>query len=308
MSLDEALRARIQETISKHEVVLFMKGNKSFPQCGFSSAVVQLLKGLDVQFETVNVLSDPALRDGIKLFSDWPTIPQLYVKGEFVGGSDIVREMHANGELQKLLGAKPKEVVPPSLEITETAVAAFRGAAVDGEADDALRLSIDARFQNDLFFGPRAAGDVIVTCNGITFAMDPATAARANGLKIDFVQTPQGMGFKLDNPNAPPSVRTLRADDLRAQIQAGEKLVLVDVRTAQELATASVPGFRMLDAALSAELEALPKDAKVVFMCHHGVRSLAAAERYLERGFTNVWNLAGGIDAWSAMDPSVPRY
>lgn len=308
MSLDEALRARIQESIGQHDVVLFMKGSKNFPQCGFSSAVVQVLKGLEVPFETVNVLADPALREGLKVYSEWPTIPQLYVRGEFVGGSDIVREMHASGELQKLLGVQSKPTEPPTLEISEAAVAAFRGAAAEGEADDALRLAIDARFQHDLYFGPKAAGDVIVTTNGITLALDPASAARANGLKIDFVQTPQGMGFKIDNPNAPPSVRSLRAEELRAQMGRGEPLVLVDVRTPAEQATASVPGFRLLDADLGQELEALPKDRKVVFMCHHGVRSMAAAERFLERGFTNVWNLAGGIDAWSAIDPSVPRY
>lgn len=308
MSLDEALRARIQETLQKNDVVLFMKGTKHFPQCGFSSAVVQILKNLEVPFETVNVLADPALREGIKVFSDWPTIPQLYVRGEFVGGSDIVREMQASGELQKLLGVEVKAPEPPAIEITEAAVAAFRGAAAEGEAGEALRLSIDARFQNDLFFGPRTAEDVVVTSNGITLALDPATAARARGMKIDFVQTPQGMGFKIDNPNAPPSVKSVRAEELRRWIEAGEKLVLVDVRTPQEHATASVAGFRLLDGELSRELEAQPKDAKLVFLCHHGVRSMAAAERYLERGFTNVWNLAGGIDAWSAMDPSVPRY
>ena len=308
MSLDEALRARIQETIQKNDVVLFMKGTKHFPQCGFSSAVVQILKNLEVPFETVNVLADPALREGIKAFSDWPTIPQLYVRGEFVGGSDIVREMQASGELQKLLGVEVKAPEPPAIEITEAAVAAFRGAAAEGEAGEALRLSIDARFQNDLFFGPRTAEDVVVTSNGITLALDPATAARAKGMKIDFVQTPQGMGFKIDNPNAPPTVKSVRAEELRRWIEAGEKLVLVDVRTPQEHATAAVPGFRLLDGDLTRELEARAKDAKVVFLCHHGVRSMAAAERYLERGFTNVWNLAGGIDAWSAMDPSVPRY
>ena len=308
MQLEQAVKSQIEGLIAEHRVVLFMKGTKSFPQCGFSSAVVNILKELGVPFQTANVLADPALREGIKVFSDWPTIPQLYVKGEFVGGSDIVREMHQNGELQKMLGAKPKEVAPPALEISEAAVAAFRGAAAEGEADDALRLSIDARFQNDLYFGPRTANDVVVTVNGITLAMDAATAARANGVKIDFVQTPQGMGFKIDNPNAPPSVRTVRAEELKRQLDAGEAMTLVDVRTEQEHEVASVPGFRLFDGAVARDLEALPRDAKLVFMCHHGVRSLAAAERWLERGYTNVWNLAGGIDAWSAIDPSVPRY
>ncbi|MBI2390389.1 MAG: Grx4 family monothiol glutaredoxin [Deltaproteobacteria bacterium] len=307
--LDEDLKKRIQDVIAQHEVVLFMKGNKHIPQCGFSAAVVQILKSLEVGFETVNVLADPALREGIKAFSEWPTIPQLYIRGEFVGGSDIVREMHASGELHDLLGVQPKVVAPPTITVTDAAFAAFRGASGDADADDALRLAIDARFQNDLFFGPKTADDLVVTtANGVTIAMDPATAARANGLVIDFVQTPAGMGFKIDNPNAPPAVRVLRVEELRSQLQRGEELHLVDVRTEEEQAIARVPGFRLLDQPYARELEALPKGAKLVFMCHHGVRSMAAAERFLERGYTNVWNVAGGIDAWSAIDPSVRRY
>ena len=94
---------RIEKEIAENPVVLYMKGTSSFPQCGFSSAVVHVLSQLGVAFKDVNVLTDPELREGIKQFSDWPTIPQLYIKGEFIGGCDIVREMAANGELQELL-------------------------------------------------------------------------------------------------------------------------------------------------------------------------------------------------------------
>jgi monothiol glutaredoxin len=306
--MDEAVKARIEETIKKNDVVLFMKGNKSFPQCGFSSAVVGILKELKVPFETVNVLADPAIRDGIKAYSDWPTIPQLYIKGEFVGGSDIVREMHASGELQKLLGAKEEPVEPPTVTVTETAVTAFRGASGEADADDTLRLSIDARFQNDLFFGPKAAGDIVITSNGITIAMDAATARRANGLKIDFVQGPGGAGFKIDNPNEPPRVKSLQAHELKELLAKGEKLHLIDVRNEAERALAKIEGARLLDAKYEEELNGLAKDEKLVFQCHHGMRSQAAAQRFLDRGFTNVWNLVGGIDAWSAIDPKVPRY
>ena len=96
---------RIRELIDKNKVVLFMKGTKAFPQCGFSSAVVEVLKREGIPFETVNVLSDPEIRQGIKEFSSWPTIPQLYVAGKFVGGCDIITEMHTNGELAKELAA-----------------------------------------------------------------------------------------------------------------------------------------------------------------------------------------------------------
>jgi monothiol glutaredoxin len=103
--LDETTKAFFDQLVKTHRVVLFMKGNKSFPQCGFSASVVEILKQHGTEFHAVNVLSDPAVRDGIKEYSSWPTIPQLYVNGEFVGGCDIVREMDRNGELTTLLGA-----------------------------------------------------------------------------------------------------------------------------------------------------------------------------------------------------------
>ena len=99
------VQGRIDREISKHDVVLFMKGTPVFPQCGFSAVVIQLLSHLGVKFTGIGVLSDPALRQGIKALSDWPTVPQLYVKGEFIGGCDIVREMLETGELEVVLAA-----------------------------------------------------------------------------------------------------------------------------------------------------------------------------------------------------------
>jgi monothiol glutaredoxin len=98
--------ARLDEIVNKDDVVLFMKGTALFPQCGFSSRAVAILDHLGVRYETVDVLQDPEVRQGIKAYSDWPTIPQLYVKGEFVGGSDIMMEMYEAGELQRLLDEK----------------------------------------------------------------------------------------------------------------------------------------------------------------------------------------------------------
>jgi monothiol glutaredoxin len=101
--MTDPVQERIEREIDEHDVVLFMKGTPVFPQCGFSSLAVQVLSHLGVKFKAIDVLSDPALRQGIKAFSDWPTVPQLYVKGEFVGGCDIVREMFETGELAQLL-------------------------------------------------------------------------------------------------------------------------------------------------------------------------------------------------------------
>ncbi|HSN82470.1 MAG TPA: Grx4 family monothiol glutaredoxin [Polyangiales bacterium] len=103
--MDDSLRQRIQDIIESNDVVLFMKGTKHFPQCGFSATVVEVLRRSGSDFQDVNVLEDPAIRQGIKEFANWPTIPQLYVRGKFVGGCDIVREMYENGELDAVLSA-----------------------------------------------------------------------------------------------------------------------------------------------------------------------------------------------------------
>src|SRR6188472_1305283 len=104
MALSEPIRQQISGLLARERVVLFMKGSRQMPQCGFSAQVVQVLDELLPDYETVDVLRSPELREGIKEYTRWPTIPQLFVGGEFIGGCDIVREMSASGELQKLLG------------------------------------------------------------------------------------------------------------------------------------------------------------------------------------------------------------
>ena len=103
--MDNPVFERIRQDVGENDVVLYMKGTPVFPQCGFSAAVVQALTHLGIKFRGINVLEDPGLRDGIKEYSNWPTIPQLYIKGEFVGGCDIVREMFQSGELSELLAS-----------------------------------------------------------------------------------------------------------------------------------------------------------------------------------------------------------
>ncbi|MEE8275245.1 MAG: Grx4 family monothiol glutaredoxin [Alphaproteobacteria bacterium] len=107
---DNPVFERIREDISGNQVVVYMKGSPIFPQCGFSAAVVQILSDLGVKFKGIDVLMDPSLREGVKSFSEWPTIPQLYVKGEFIGGCDIVREMYQSGELEKIMKSKGVEL------------------------------------------------------------------------------------------------------------------------------------------------------------------------------------------------------
>jgi len=267
---------------------------------------VSVLDRLLASYSTFDVLADPVIREGIKEFSDWPTIPQLYVQGQFLGGCDIVKEMYANGELHEALGIERQSAVAPKITISDTAAQVFRQARQRSE--DLVHLGVDARFRYSLGFGPRQPDDILVESNGIQLLIDPDSARRADGLTIDAKPTPRGPQLSIYNPNE-PRVGQVAPTAVKAMLDAGERFLLVDVRTPAERATASIEGSRLLDDTLREELEALPRDTKIVFHCHHGGRSQAAASEFAGLGFRNVHNLVGGIDAWSReVDSSVPRY
>ena len=307
MSLSEPQRAKLSGLVQSGPVVLFMKGNRRFPQCGFSATVVGILDQFLSNYETVNILQDPEVREGMKEFSSWPTFPQLYVKGEFLGGCDIVKELHASGELAKLLGAEAKAPVAPKITVSAAAAKAFQDALADAGAD-VLRLDIDPAFNADLHVAPAEPGDVEVKTGGLSIFVAKGATSRADGMSIDFIEGPRGAAFKIDNPNEPPRVKRIGPGDLKKLLDEG-KVTLYDVRPDAERARASIAAARKLDAKGQEELLALPKDAPIAFHCHHGVRSRSAAEALLREGFTNVYNLEGGIEAWSNdVDPTVPRY
>ena len=313
MSLDESVRQEITNTLESNEVVLFMKGNRRSPQCGFSATVVGILDSMLGDYHTVDVLSEPEVRDGIKTFSSWPTIPQLYVKGEFVGGCDIIQEMMGSGELYETLGLEPVEVVQPNISVTESAAGALTQAAAEhGGGGRELHLSVDAAFQSNLSISPRTPADVEALLSGnnagLTVLLDPMSASRANGITIDVADTPNGQAFQVDNPNA-PRVQQMSVSDLKAAIDAGNPMEILDVRTPEERAIAAIPGAALLNEGEAARIEGLPRDTKLVLHCHHGGRSQQAAEQFVSLGFTQVFNVVGGIDAWSQeIDPDVPRY
>ena len=314
MSNDPGLRARIQEIIDSDNVVLFMKGTRHFPQCGFSATVTQILNQLVPQYKTVNVLTDPSIREGIKAYSEWPTIPQLYVSGKFIGGCDIVRELFQSGELHGLIGGGGGEKVAakaaaptgaaPKVSVSAAAKAAI--AAAKGDESGTLRLEISPGFEHALSIDDPADDDFRVDAGGITVLVDPESAARANGVEIDYDES--GAGFKIENPNEGPKVRQITPAQLKAMIDEKKQFQFYDVRSPAEQERATL-GARLLDESAAQEIDALDRGTPLVFHCHHGGRSQAAAERFVQAGFREVYNLAGGIDAWSQqIDPSVPRY
>lgn len=308
MSLDPALRSRIESLLGANRVVLFMKGQPTMPQCGFSAKAVGALNDLGVEYAHVNVLADQDIREGIKAYGDWPTIPQLYVDGELVGGSDIILQMAGSGELSELLGVQPPDRTPPSITITDAAAQMLRGALADAPGAT-LALAIDAQFQPNFQLAPTDANAIAAESNGLRVQFDLASARRAEGITIDWVDDIRGRGLAIDNPNAPRPVQDLSVRDADDQARAGS-VILVDVRPPEERAIASVNvPFRTLDGDERAQLEALPKDTALAFLCHRGGRSAQAAEQFRALGFTRVYNVVGGIDAWAdEVDSGVAKY
>ncbi len=308
MSLDPALRTRIETLLGANRVVLFMKGRPEAPQCGFSAKAVGALDALGVDYAHVDVLADPEIREGIKAYGEWPTIPQLYIGGDLVGGSDIIEQMSNSGELHGVLGVPPPDRTPPAITITAAAVGMLRKAIEDAGGDVVVKVDIDPQFRTRLNLAHEDPAAITAESGGIRVQFDLAGARRAEGLTIDWADDSRGRGLVIENPNAPTPVRALSPAEAQARLQAGT-LRMVDVRPGEERALASInAAFDTFDEGL-APFEALPRDTPLAFLCHHGGRSQQAAEHFRQLGFREVYNVTGGIDAWSNdVDEGVPKY
>ena len=308
MSLAPTTRTRIETLLQQNPVVLFMKGSPQAPQCGFSAAASGMLTELLPDYATVNVLEDAEIREGIKQYGNWPTIPQLYVKGELIGGSDIIQSMYNSGELQEMFGLPKPDRTPPQITITDQAAAAIRSALVDAEPGLALHLTIDARFQPQFHLAEPGDDEIRAESNGIDILMDAGTAQRARGIRIDWAETMQGAGLAIDNPNAPAAVKEMSVQELKARLDAHD-ITVVDVRPPDEREQARIAQpFRTLDDGIGA-LADLAKDAPIAFLCRTGARSARAAEQFRAHGYTKVYNVTGGINAWAGeVDTSLTAY
>ena len=307
MTLNDSTREKIDELIQQNRVVLFMKGTPKAPQCGFSSKTVGLLDSVLDEYKSVDVLEDQEIRDGIKVYGDWPTIPQLYINGELVGGCDIVTAMFNSSELHEMLGVEAPDRTPPEITITDAAAEKILE-AMDGHEDIGLHFAVDAGFQSQFNVAPAEGHEIKVETNGITMLFDLASAQRANGAVIDWVETMQGEGLTIHLPQAPEPVKQLSVAELKTNLDKNS-VILIDVRGSEERALAALDAAKPMSGETMQEIEAMPKDTALAFICHIGNRSQVAAEHFRKQGFSNVSNVAGGIDAWSKeIDSSVPQY
>ena len=316
MSLDPALRQRIDTLLQSNHVVLFMKGSPDAPRCGFSAKASSILSSLVPKYATVDVLEDAEIREGIKLYGSWPTIPQLYVDGELVGGSDIIDEMLSSGELHSVLGLPAPDRTPPTLHVTPAALAAINSAMADAPAGVGLHLAVDANFEAQFQLKPISGREIVAETDGLRVHLDPVSAPRANGIVIDWIEDVQGAGLSVRNPNKPasaastqPTVKSISVQELHDRIITGT-IDVIDVRPASARAIAPFPqSHDVLDDASRERIEGLPKDVPLAFICHHGNSSRRAAEYFRNLGFHDIYNVEGGIDAWAKeIDPKVPLY
>ncbi len=264
MPLASATRARIEDLLASHRVVLFMKGTRDAPQCGFSAATTDRLNALLDDYATVNVLADDEIRQGIKEYGSWPTIPQLYVDRELVGGADIVQSMFDSGELHRVLGVAEPDRTPPAITVSDAAVAAIRQALAGAEEGTKLFLVVDGRFQPQFQLREPSGNEISVNANGLEIAFDLASAQRARGASIDWTRTPHGEGLAIHLPMAPAAVKSLDVHALKRRLDAGD-ITVIDVRPPQDRARAPFARAEILDAETHARLASLPKDTPLAF-------------------------------------------
>jgi len=298
MALDSETREIIESVLSSNKVVLFMKGTPQQPQCGFSASTISTLDMLVPDYLTINVLEHPAIRDGIKEFANWPTIPQLYIDGELIGGNDIIQDMMKSGELGDVLGIQAPSVQTPEIQVGESGIAVMKK-ALQSRDGVSLHLQISAGWNHTLGLEQNKTGAIQVDVDDFQIYLDPWSASRANGLRIELNETLTGTSFAFDNPNAPPPVNQMTVQELKAKMGGEKEVLLIDVRGADERAIASIDGALPWNEETEVLIESLPKDAEIIFHCQSGGRSQALAEMFRGRGYTNLHNVKGGIQAWA---------
>lgn len=306
MPLDSETRGIIDQLLQENPVVLFMKGTPAQPQCGFSAKTTSALEMLIPDYLTVNVLDHPTIREGIKEYANWPTIPQLYINGELIGGCDIVQDMLSSGELADVLGIEKPAGTSPEISISEDGLAMIKNALAQ-QPEGNLHLQISASWVHQLNLTPGEEGDVQIRLDDeLVIHMDAWSATRADGLKLILEEDLTGTRFIFDNPNAPPPVKQITVQALKEKIDNHADFILIDVRRDEECAAGTIPGAKQWNEETRVFIESQPKDSEIIIHCHAGGRSQALAEALRQRGFTDLSNVIGGIKAWAEeIDPDL---
>lgn len=307
---------KVKEIVESEPLVVFAKGTKEAPRCGFSARAIDIVKSLGKPFTVVDILADPTIRPALVAFSDFPTSPQLFVKGELVGGSDIVQELYQAGELQRQVyaafgeewtdeaaGEAPFEVTPPALEKLKS----FRESK-----DEFVRVDITimgSERNHALSLETKALPtDLRWTIDGLGFAVDPKIRGEFDKLKIDWVDNNGSQGFAVTDIGDPPKPAvpaTVSPDEALALVEDGKdgdggKVWLVDVREESEWKTGHAAEAILLPMSKFEQQVGevgFGKDDTILLYCASGGRSGMAVEQLRKQGFRKARNL-GGVANW----------
>ncbi len=221
--------------------------------------------------------------------------PLLCLRGAIVGGLEAVRALEGRGELSQLLRVQPP-AKPPQLAISRTAMEQLRSALV--QASQAIRLTISAELHHELGVDEFRPGDIELRVGELSIVLDGPSAGRAEGVAIDWVESPEGGGFRVDNPNEPHGLRAVTPQWLVQSLEAEMGLYIIDARTEEEFEAGHLASAHPLDTATLDAIAALPRVTPLLFYCRSGTRSRRAAERHRELGFERVYWLEGGLEQW----------
>ena len=293
--MNNDIQSKILKIIQDNKIILFMKGTKEKPQCGFSANAIKILDELIDDYHTINVLENPKIRKGIKEFSDWPTIPQLYIQEKFIGGCDIVQEMMNSGELLQILKIDIKVNNKIKIEINKEAQEKIKQFLNKFKRKNILRISVNAQYEHFLNIDDKKINDTCIDYNEFQVIMNKLSSSRANGLKITFHKKNNIEGFKIYNPNAPIKPKKITTLDLKNLLKSDKKYTLLDIRKKDEWNKSHLKEAILLCEKPKTFLKLLNKKDKIIIVCNFGNRSLIMAKKIIKLGFQNVYSLSGGI-------------
>lgn len=308
--LSAATRQRIEALRPTHRLVLVMSGTPNTLTCGSTVNICELLDGIGLDYAPVDGTGDPEFARGERHRAYRYGIPQLYLDGEFVASGDAIEDMANAGELHAGLGLAAPDRRPPEVKLSPAAAKFLRAVIAGREGGVVADIQITAQWSGCVRIEPRRKGTIQTEVDGVPLQFDLASVRRAEGMSIDWQDVERGPDLLLHFPNAPviEPVRPMSPEQADAGVRDGG-LTIVDIRHPQEraLARLNLP-FLSLDEH-NHVIRNLAPDVPLAVLCHHGDRSVPAAEYLHLLGHRDVYYIEGGIEAWAErVDPSIPRY
>jgi len=291
--MQEKVQSQLARSAIGRQLAIFFAG--SDPLNSLFRRLADWLEALGIEYTSVDIDEDPALACLKQKELSEAILPIICVSGRVAATGPVLQMLLESGQLEALLSSDPAAPVPV-LAVTESALAVWRAAL--GSPGDAIRLNVSASYEHSLCVDAAQSNDVKLTIADVVLVMDPQSAARANGVAIDWVTSDKIAGFRIDNPNAAPNPREIGCDDLARILCEPVLPLVIDVRTDDEYQGERLPSSKHLNADLVDALALLDRRTRLLFYCDNGRRSRRAALHYVEMGFVSVAVLAGGITAW----------